>query len=335
MAFTVNSAFEEFNKNIVNLDPVKTKRARSSRDWLIAQINSFPEKIEDFPDLYKEKHIKFGSFARNTKIRPLDDIDLIITFSASDDEGNRASYFEEDGTCYIIVPKTHKTLRQFCDGDYLNSRKIIEKLKRSLNAIPQYENAEIHRNQEAVTLRLTSYEWNFDIVPAFFTVKDFTGRDYYIIPNGKGNWKKTDPRIDQQRVIELNRKHNGKVLQLIRTLKYWKKKSIGNVLGSYLFENFVLDFCEKVTELSDYIGLNLMDFWEFFYNRIYDPLYDPKGIQGDLNYLPMEIKESVSTKAYKTYKLSYTAISYEIDGEVKKAIKIWKQIFGDEFPDYG
>lgn len=36
MATTVNNAFNEFMKDIVNLDPNKTSTARSSRDNLIA-----------------------------------------------------------------------------------------------------------------------------------------------------------------------------------------------------------------------------------------------------------------------------------------------------------
>jgi len=58
MALTVNAAFEKFNKNIVNIDIDKTKQARNSRDWLIEQLKTLPSKINDFPRLYDEKHIK-------------------------------------------------------------------------------------------------------------------------------------------------------------------------------------------------------------------------------------------------------------------------------------
>ena len=207
MALTVNSAFEEFNKNVVNIDADKTKQARSSRDWLIEQLKALPSKIDDFPRLYNERHIKFGSFARNTKIKPLDDIDLILTFSA--DEATYSESALASNTYYIHTDNASQNLKNLSNNDnLLNSRRLVNKLVSSLQEIPQYYRAEIHRKQEAATLKLSSYEWNFDIVPAFFTVNNF-----YLIPDGNGNWKATDPRIDQKRVSDINQKHNGKILR--------------------------------------------------------------------------------------------------------------------------
>lgn len=54
-----------------------TDDARASRDWLIGKMNDF-ENDEVFPVSYPGSHIAFGSFARRTKISPLDDIDLIF-----------------------------------------------------------------------------------------------------------------------------------------------------------------------------------------------------------------------------------------------------------------
>lgn len=83
MATTVDIAFKEFNKNIVNLLPNRTSIARSSRDWLFRQLNNL-DNDEDlkFPFKYEDRHIRFGSFARNTKIRELDDIDLMFCLNA-------------------------------------------------------------------------------------------------------------------------------------------------------------------------------------------------------------------------------------------------------------
>ncbi len=338
---TTKQALEEFIKNKVNLAPEDTKKARKSRDWLIEQINNLPSKFDDFPSLYKEKHIKFGSFARNTKIRPLDDIDLIITFSASDYEGNRASYLcMNNKKCYIFVPKEHRTLKNFCDEDtyfnsgklILNSRKLLEKLKSYLLEIPQYSQAKIHRRQEAVTLKLSSYPWNFDIVPAFFTVKESNGRDYYLIPDGKGNWKKTDPRIDQAWVTYINQKQNGKALEFIRLLKYWKRENFNSV-SSYLFENIVLNFLEK-KNLTNNMLINLLLFFDYLKTAIYNPIYDPKGIQGNINNLDYETKKRISKKAGEDEIRIFEAFGLEEQQDHKRAINKLKEVFGEEFPSY-
>jgi len=43
MSTTVNSAFNTFNKDYVNLDPDRTTLANSSRDWLYGKLNSLPD----------------------------------------------------------------------------------------------------------------------------------------------------------------------------------------------------------------------------------------------------------------------------------------------------
>ncbi|HDH4816050.1 TPA: nucleotidyltransferase, partial [Staphylococcus aureus] len=112
------------------------------------------------------------------------------------------------------------------DSNRLNSRKVINKFIELLNKIPQYEYSDIKRNQEAATLKLATYKWNFDIVPCFFTKKDLNGNTHYLIPDGNGYWKKTDPRIEKSIISELNQINGGKLLDIIRIIKYWNKNSI-------------------------------------------------------------------------------------------------------------
>lgn len=163
------------------------------------------------------------------------------------------------------------------NDDYtLNSVRLLNKLKSSLQNVPQYSAADIKRNQEATTLKLTSYDWNFDIVPAFLTAPDSFQRTYYLIPDGYGKWKKTDSRVDAKRATEINQKRNGKVLRLI---KYWQKRSVVPVIGSYLLENLVLNYFDT-NEVSTTDQLALRDVFFNLSTSIYSCCYDPKGIQG-------------------------------------------------------
>ncbi len=83
MATTVNNAFDEFMKDIVNLDPKIVSTARVSRDHLLDNIAEFDDK-DGFFDLCDSFNVHFGSFARKTKCRELDDIDLMIGIAAND-----------------------------------------------------------------------------------------------------------------------------------------------------------------------------------------------------------------------------------------------------------
>lgn len=329
MSSTVDSAFSEFNKNIVNLDSEKTKKARSSRDWLIKQLNTLPSKINNFPILYESRHINFGSFARNTKIRPLDDIDLLLVFNASG--GTHSESFFENSTHIINIPEDSKNLRKLCNDDgTLNSIKVVNKIVSSLNQIEHYKNAIKHRRQEAATLSLSSYDWNFDIVPSFYATDNF-----YLIPDGNGKWKKTDPKIDQANISTINQKHSGQILRLIRTLKYWQKRQNMPTISSYLFEVIVLTYFNSKDTIESYIDLNIRDFWGYLENGIYNSFPDPKGFQGELNNLDYITKYKISLIAKQSYNKACDAISFEVnDKNMKKSINKWKEVFGSSFPDY-
>lgn len=328
MAKSVNDAFQEFNDNFVNLDSEETKRARKSRDWLFDKLENFPNQIQDFPRLYEGMHIKFGSFARNTKIRPLDDIDLILAFA-----GNGSTYttFSYGKNYNIYVPSEAKSLRKLCnDGGVLNSIKLVNKIVSSLNCIEHYKSAEIHRRQEAAILSLSSYDWTFDIVPAFHT-----DADYYLIPDGSGGWKATDPRIDQNLVTSCNQNYNGEILQIVRILKYWNFRALMPTIPSYLFEIIIINYFNSQGEISKWIDFNLKNFWYHLSSKIYGSVIDPKKFQGDMNTLSYDEREKISEKSKSTYEEAVEAIRIEIDEkDQKKSINKWRRIFGNDFPKY-
>jgi hypothetical protein len=76
MPYTVWGAFDTFRKNTVDLVADEVSRALVSRDYLIDQIKTLARTDATFPRTSGDA-IPYGSFARKTKIRPLDDIDLL------------------------------------------------------------------------------------------------------------------------------------------------------------------------------------------------------------------------------------------------------------------
>lgn len=239
MATTVIGAFDEFQKNIVNLDTAVTDIARASRDWLLDKIAGFEALDDTFPHLYHDVNIGFGSFARHTKIRALDDIDLMVGLGADE-----CFYFEHTDKVTISITTETARLTSYVhdDSDYINSRKVINAFVSALKNVGQYDKADISRNREAATLKLKSYDWNFDIVPCFQTKEDIYGKSYYLIPNGNGHWKKTDPRIDRSKIQELNQRFGGNLLNVIRIVKYWQRRQTMPTMNSYLLETMLLSY---------------------------------------------------------------------------------------------
>lgn len=332
MVKTVNEAFSLFLQNEVNLDPKQTQQARSSRGWLSAQIELFTNTHSNFPNLWADKNISYGSFARRTKMRPLDDIDMMIALS-----GESAVYqeFNHKIEIYILEP-THK-LKALCfdNTNTLSSRKVINRFISLLKQVPQYEKADIKRNMEALTLTLKSYPWTFDVVPCFFTQKDCFNRDYYLIPDGQGHWKKTDPRIDRNRVSYINQLHDGYVLNVIRLMKYWNKRLTVPSMSSYLIENMILDFYSKqCTKASEYVNLEVSKVLQYIQTSIFYAVNDPKGIQGNINQLSCEEQDKIYKRVYTDYFRALEAMHLEKKGDFKLSIAKWSEVFGSNFPRY-
>lgn len=329
MAVSVLSAFSTFHNDTVNLSSDRTDKARRSRDWLILQLNGLSANVSLFPIAYSEKHNKYGSFARRTKIRELDDVDLIYCMSSTGATYYKDSYYQN--IYDINTTNAGAILSNMAINNILNSNKIIEKVRSGLSSIEHYSEAKIHKKNEAVTLKLSSYEWNFDILPAFFTDTGF-----YLIPDGNGRWKATSPNVDQERTTETNKKFDGQVLQLIRTLKFWNRYKFGDMLSSYLFEVIILDYLNSRISISQWIDYTLRDFWSYLTLQIHYAVQDPKGFDGDINSLSLDERRIISQAANEAYDLAANAIDAEVNLKDNEAsIKSWRKVFGYSFPTYG
>ena len=282
----------------------------------------------DFFTLYEDKILRFGSFERCTKIRPIDDIDLMLCLSG---EGTR-TYIQSGDTFYINGSESDSFNRLMTDNtNHLNSTKVINRFTAKLSDLPDYSKAEIHKNHEAATLQLKSYTWNFDIIPCFYTDVDF-----YLIPDGHGNWKKTDPRIDNKRVTDINRKHNGKLLELIRLAKYWNNRKVTIRIGSYLLECMIIQRYEnKKASEKWWIDFEFKDLLKYLSSAILFDVDDPKGIQGNLNSLCWNDRCKISYALTNSYNKAVEALNIELhDKDQKGAIAKWREVFGNDFPEY-
>lgn len=331
MATTVNASFEEFMKDYVNLDPEDTKKARKSKDNLLENIKDF-NNDDEFFHLWTDINIQFGSFARRTKIRPLDDIDLMIGLS-----GDGATYIER--TWDNITINTSSSIRgqKDCmrDDGTLNSIQVLNKFKSKLSSLSDYSRSELKRSQEAIVLNLKSKDWSYDIVPCFQTAADYNNRTYYLIPDGKGNWKKTDPRRDRDYVTNVNQDKDGRLLELIRLAKKWNTVKNAKTMPSYLLETMVVRYAESTTELSAAIDFRFKDFMKYLYENIFYPVADLKDIQGNINTLSYEERDSIKYVAERDYNKALEAWNFESRKEIKKAIDKWREILGSDFPTYG
>ena len=348
MAQSIKGAFNEFFENIINISSRQSDNAKNSKNFLIDQIQSLSNN-GNFLKLDSQYNIGFGSFARKTKIQPLDDIDLIIALNG---EGLSLEGTEWNN---ITIKVTHKCNNRgivslsdkvpyYWQEDILNlnSNKVKNKLVSALQNISQYEKSEIHARGEAVTLKLRSYPWSFDIVPAFYYAGDQYNTPFYLIPNGYGKWKKTNPKLEQARVSNLNKKFNNIFLKVVRLIKYWNRRGLMPTITSYVLETIVLDYFDQAShnvvddgKSYDYPDIHFRDALKYIRDHITSIVHDSKGIQNDINNLNWGQKIKIQTRATTDYQKSYDAVYAEVhEKNVKKSMNIWRDIFGGDFPQY-
>lgn len=333
MVRTVGGAFAAFRSNTVDLDADQTCTARTSRDYLIKQIRTLAGNDSAFPRLGGDP-IHYGSFARRTKIRPLDDIDFMVVMNGN----GTAEDHRGEGKSWLRIADNTAPLAAYPDAHgYVSSIKVLNRMRDELSRLPAYRKAEVRRNQQAVVLSLTSYSWSFDIVPAVPVIGGyFSTVLHYVIPDGSGDWMRTDPRKDQTWVTRINQRHNNLFLPLVRVLKHWNVNEAQTKprLQSYYLEALaarVFDGAPLIQSLPD----GAERFFSTAGIYVSQSCPDPKGLGPALDAnVSSETKQKVRLALGEaTQRVGYARM-YERQGNQKDAIYWWGRVFGSNFPSY-
>jgi Second Messenger Oligonucleotide or Dinucleotide Synthetase domain len=336
VARTVNAAFETFLSNTVELTKTETDKARTSRDFLIEQLMAARSSSTSTLPLNGQWQ-PFGSFARRTKVRPLDDVDLLIHLNA-DSAQIRNGWFQVNSSANqrLMPGNGFGAFKNFIDSDGdINSTMVLNEIKRILDRVPNYQQSEIKRNQVAVTLNLSSYPWIFDIVPALAVSNGIGQIDHYLIPNGSGNWMPTDPRRDQTNVTRLNQQHGGMYLRLVRLLKYWNVHCSRVPLASYHLETLIMKAFDGQTAMQSYSEA-LGHFFTLAKYSIMGKCPDPKRLGSELDpHLDYAARAKVQAELDAALKWVHQARVHETNHRTDLALEQYRILFGASFPRYG
>ncbi len=187
------------------------------------------------------------SYKRWTKISPIDDLDIIfnVNFGNTHIENyNSLTYIALNYWTY----ENHQ-LKNFSVWDNNIEKYIVHPVK-IINHIwniisSRYTSTENKwRNWECYSVRLSSYNLSIDCLP-YTWVKN---EDYKLIPYWWNNlsWKKTNPRLDEEKLNILNNEFNWKVKWVIKIIKYWnKEKNTTKKFKSYILESLIYRAVKK------------------------------------------------------------------------------------------
>ena len=242
-ARTVNGAFENLLTNEINISPGIRSQASDSQNHLREFLETENQRDAAFPRILSIQDNDFlgGSFARHTKIWPLDDIDIFFPI-----DGHGLVYLEGG----IVMPftvvsdgvlSTNSILKpRWMNGSYISSAKVIAEFTAVLKR--HYPDTSIKPDGHSVSVRMTQGQTDggkglgYDVVPCF-SLKSNNGSDiFYFIPNGYDGWTRTNPRIDTELAEKLHAQNDKTYRKAIKVIKYWNKEKLRGCLMSYYIE---------------------------------------------------------------------------------------------------
>jgi hypothetical protein len=191
-------------------------------------------------------HYLSGSYARDTAIQPLDDVDII----------------------FVVDPT-------FWDRSILSSRPSPEAVLRTFQGAIRYRYQESSLRLQRVSVRLSMNHLDIDVVPA---IADESGDGELIhIPDRYENkWVLTAPRKHTWYATDVNKRQGGLFKPLVKLLKGWN----GGLPASAQMKGFAVEtMAVRIFSETRFTTLDegLLKFWDFLaWQGGDDPLYSWK-----------------------------------------------------------
>jgi len=325
---TVEGALRSFARQTIDLTPTDVAHARRSRTFLMQRLGTLRTKA-DIPRL-TGTIIPFGSFARRTKIRPLDDIDLLVVIRGTDLATER---WTQNTDVTLTPPAGSWPKKYLTPAGHLNSRVVLNGLKAHVASIAQYRNSVKRSSGQAVVLQPTTKDWVFDLVPAVAVRGGNRTITHYLIPNGKGAWMATDPRRDALNTRNVSAQVVGEMYATIRLVKFWNQRGGKPKLGSYHLETMALEGLKRQPFLSadplDMLGTCL----SYISQRVYHEYPDPKSLLGPIDAgLSFEVRSKVARAASRA--AEHVRLASRSELSPREARGHLRKVFGQAFPTW-
>jgi len=291
----VSEAFDVFRSRLQTTpteDQTASRRQRKIREQL------------DASDLDIEKDFLTGSYRRETKTKPLRDVDIMVVLGD----------------------------RRFLDK---HPSAVLNAIRAVL--VPHYSENRVTLDRRAVRVDfgLTTVDdvadgdvMSFDVVPAFAD-----GDDYLIPDDVLGTWIATNPKMHGELATAANQAYDKQWKPLVKMIKKWNFHAGDPVVPSFLLEVLALDLIDDgwagpyPYELRMFFASaadQLSDGWT-------DPAHVGPNVSDTLDKDPNAM--TVARQALLEAERACTrALGLERSGNNGAAITQWRALFGPLFP---
>ena len=215
-------------------------------------------------------------------------------------------------------------------GKHIKDKRPEQVLQDVRDALGEYR-TNVRKNGQAATLYYESWP-NVDIVPVSKVTNDDGSVNRYEVPDmNSDKWLPSRPRRHTVAIQERAAECGSRFKPLIRMVKQWNK-SHSDLMESYHIEALALQVCSGV--LSD-------DPWDLFnfFNQAAKLTQTSLAYDGGFadDYLDYTTRREVLNRLNTAVDRARDAwhLTYGSNSDHRRAIEIWRQVFGDRFPAYG
>lgn len=244
-----------------------------------------------------------GSYARNTKTKPLKDIDIFFVLGKSE------QHWRGKPPNAILAAFEKELLKAY-------PREDVEKGRRCVTV--EFDKVYTTQDQDGKVLSI-------DAVPAF----DVGG--HYEIPDGVlGKWIESDPEVHKEEATAKNKQLSGKWVPFVKMCKRWNRNAGKLVKPMFLIEVMAHGLVDP--PFNNYPD-EVVRFFSAAQAGIDEDWPDPAGL-GPLVSDQMDAKaRSEAKQAFRdAERLAVQAVRAEQQGRIGEALRLWRQIFGSYFP---
>ena len=253
-----------------------------------------------------EKALLTGSYARDTKTKPLKDVDIFCIFKS---DSKKYRWENPD-----------KVLTDFTN--------ILSEKYGSSNVKPRRRSVQVKFDPPALVNGITpDVLLSFDVVPAY-TLND----DYEIPDSQLGKWIKSNPFIHEQESTDANKAYAKKWKPLVKMIKKWNQHAEKPVAPSFLLEVMALSIITPPVPPAINYPYELKAFFATAAERISETWEDPARLGPPVSDQMDSSKVRVAVKAFREAEQAATrAIRLEKSGNTGGALKEWHNLFGSRF----
>lgn len=252
-----------FRGVLAKIEPTATQKDGAQRShWYLRDLLNTGQMAARIRGSYLS-----GSYARDTAIRPLDDVDIIFEIDPS--------HWSRGLFAFNSMPSPDGVLESFAAA-----------VRR------RYAVSSVYAQRRSIRLEL--YHLNIDVVPA---IRDKDDRSLIRIPDRDADeWIKSSPQRHSENATRVNKKCAGKFKPLVKLLKFWNSNLPETIrCKSFLIETIAVRLFEE--QPFDSIEDGLLLFWDFLASRYSDPpLYNWRGGFGmSFGWLTVSVPDAAGT----------------------------------------